>query len=239
MERSIAHTWERFEGWLRAHAPRIAAGLGPPATPERIAEVERELGHSLPPDWRASMLIHDGEAADVGSIAGLRLNSLDELMADWRGMVSLHDGGAFAPLPSTDTGDFAATLALIQGIEARAHAHAGKRAAGGAGAARPPTPAAPSRHRGLQGGHWNRGWVPVASTGSGSSFSLDLAPAEGGCAGQVFFFDHEVGPGPVIAQSFTEWLTRYVEDLEQGRAGVGPKGYLVRFDGRRAATWWQ
>jgi cell wall assembly regulator SMI1 len=239
MTTSISRTWERFERWLHAHAPHIAAGLGAPATSERIAAVERELERSLPADWRASLLIHDGEATDVGSIAGLRLNSIDELMADWRAMAGLHEEGAFAPLRSNDTNDFAATLALIKGIEAQAHAHLGKRTASGPGAARPATAVPLSKHRGLRGGHWNRGWVPIASTGSGSSFSLDLAPAEEGCVGQMFFFDHEVGPGPVISQSFTEWLTRYVEDLEQGRVGVGPSGHLVRFDGRRAATWWR
>ncbi|MFT3764568.1 MAG: SMI1/KNR4 family protein [Minicystis sp.] len=239
MATSIAQAWERFERWLREHAPRIAAGLGAPATSERIAAVERELGRSLPADWRASLLIHDGEATDVGSIAGLRLNSLDALVADWRAMAGLDEEGDFAPLPSNDTDDFAATLALIKGIEAQAHARLGKRAGGGLAAVRPPASASLSKHRGLRGGHWNRGWVPIASTGSGNSFSLDLDPVEGGRVGQMFFFDHEVGPGPVISQSFTEWLTRYVEDLEQGRVGVGPSGYLVRFDRRRAATWWR
>jgi cell wall assembly regulator SMI1 len=232
MTTPIVETWERFEAWLRARAPQIAEGLAPPAATERIAAVERELGRSLPADFRESLRIHDGEAVDVGSIAGLRLNSLDELMRDWRAMAKLHEEGAFDPFsPSNDSDDFAATLARIKDIESRV--------AGGAAPKRPSAPSPSSKHRGLRGGHWNRGWVPIASTGGGNSFSLDLDPAEGGCLGQVFFLDHEIGPGAVSARSFTEWLARYVDDLEQGRVGMGPRGHLVRLDGRKPGSWWR
>ena len=68
---------------------------------------------------------------------------------------------------------------------------------------------------GLLAGWWNRGWLPIVSD-NGNSINIDLDPADDGVVGQVFFFDHEQGAGPVLAHSFAEWLEQVAEELETG-----------------------
>jgi cell wall assembly regulator SMI1 len=63
---------------------------------------------------------------------------------------------------------------------------------------------------------WSRKWIPFASNGGGDFFCLDLDPPEAGKLGQVFVFDHEVGPTHVIAASLQSLLSALVDDLEKG-----------------------
>ena len=180
---AVREIWQRIERWLETNAPpRVLRGLAPPASEEDIANAEDELGYRFPADFRASLFIHDGERKDVGSIKGLRLNSLKELLVDWRTMEELLRDGEFSQF-----GDEVG-----------------------------PT--------GLKPGHWNRGWVPVASDGGGNSYSMDLDPGGAGTAGQMFFFDHEQGPGTVEAKSLLEWLGHYADELEAGRVRVRAGG---------------
>jgi cell wall assembly regulator SMI1 len=217
----VASLWRRFESWLGVHSPRILAGLAPPATPERLAAAERTVGFALPADLRASLLIHDGEATDVGSIAGLTLNSLEAIQRDWRVMKEVLEVGWFdtPPFPGP------AHEAWVRDIEARERGEKPKR---------PRTPPVPASDPRLRDGHWHVGWIAIASVGDGDSVSLDLDPAPGGTVGQNFYFDHEAdgGPARLYARSFSEWLECYVEDLEAGRVEVASDGYL-RYPGYR------
>jgi molybdopterin molybdotransferase len=83
---ALLAVWQRIEAWLSTHAKRIHKGLAGPASDSSIAQVEAELGLTLPPEYRASLLIHDGERKDVGSIRGWRLNSLAQLLEEYRVM---------------------------------------------------------------------------------------------------------------------------------------------------------
>jgi len=215
--------WRRLESWLETSAPHILAALAPPATLDQIADAEREIGWDFPDDLRASFLIHDGELVDAGCIAGLQLLPLADLVDDWRGMRKLLEGGAFEPLPDAEPSDFAAVRQQLAEIEQRARGQ--RRARTGV--------VVPSEFPELHGGHWNLSWIPIAATGGGDSFSLDLDPPAAGTVGQMFYFDHETGPTAIAAPSFTAWLTQYVEDLERGDIVLTSTGGLARRDGRR------
>lgn len=92
----IKTQWDRIERWLAAHAPGILAGLNPPATLQRIREVERLLDCEFPPDVVDSFLIHDGQTADSpGVIAGDELYGLDDILRSWTTWKDLIDKGTF------------------------------------------------------------------------------------------------------------------------------------------------
>ncbi len=175
-------SWERLESWLHAHAPRIAAGLGAAAPIAAIEAAEREIGFPFPEDFRRSLRVHDGERVDVGSVAGMRLNSLEAMLDDWRAMERLRQDGAFEPPPGLDSTDFESVRGMVEAIADKARAWV---AAAERSPRRPSTSEPPSMYLALRGGHWNRGWIPIASSGDGNSFSLDLEPSEAGTVGQV------------------------------------------------------
>ncbi|MFB6581646.1 SMI1/KNR4 family protein [Streptomyces sp. NPDC056402] len=56
----VQDSWNRIDEWLREHAPRTFATLGPPAGHEEIAAAEEELGITFPPDLVALLLRHNG-----------------------------------------------------------------------------------------------------------------------------------------------------------------------------------
>ncbi|GAA1659804.1 hypothetical protein GCM10009830_00960 [Glycomyces endophyticus] len=56
----VARAWDRVETALARVLPDSVRLLAPPAEPERIVAVESTLGLRLPPDFRASLLRHDG-----------------------------------------------------------------------------------------------------------------------------------------------------------------------------------
>jgi cell wall assembly regulator SMI1 len=65
---------------------------------------------------------------------------------------------------------------------------------------------------------WHPGWLPVASNGGGDYLCVDLAPAEGGVAGQVVHFSHESGERPRLASSFAELLAMLAAHYEERAA---------------------
>jgi len=57
----VAEAWQRLEAFVASiGAPPLA--LEPPATKKSIAEAEKTMGLAFPPDFRASLLLHDGQA---------------------------------------------------------------------------------------------------------------------------------------------------------------------------------
>lgn len=92
----IKTQWERIERWLAAHAPEILAGLNPPATLERIREVERLLDCEFPPEVVDSFLIHNGQKWDSpGLVGGDELYDLDRILSSWMTWKELIDKGTF------------------------------------------------------------------------------------------------------------------------------------------------
>lgn len=61
---------------------------------------------------------------------------------------------------------------------------------------------------------WNAAWIPIASSGSGHLFCVDLDPAPQGKVGQVIVFLHDDGKRFLVADSLAEWLNAVARDLE-------------------------
>ncbi|MFD2721930.1 SMI1/KNR4 family protein [Hymenobacter monticola] len=69
---------------------------------------------------------------------------------------------------------------------------------------------------GVRADWWNSRWLPLTYDGAGNHCCLDLAPAEGGQYGQIIRMWHDDAERPLIAHSFAEWMTDYVQGLEAG-----------------------
>ena len=63
---------------------------------------------------------------------------------------------------------------------------------------------------------WNRSWIPISSDGSGNLECIDLAPGPAGTVGQIIDFDHETTDRTVLASSFREWVSQFVNDVADG-----------------------
>ncbi|MER6354275.1 SMI1/KNR4 family protein [Streptomyces sp. NPDC001634] len=73
----VVNSWDRMDSWLREHAPRTFASLGPPATEEEIRAAEEELDVTFHPDLVASLLRHNGAQ---GGEAAFRFTTHDRLL---------------------------------------------------------------------------------------------------------------------------------------------------------------
>ncbi|MGV9451601.1 SMI1/KNR4 family protein [Streptomyces sp. NPDC003635] len=73
----VKDSWDRIDEWLREHAPRTFATLGPPAGHEEIVAAQEELGLTFPPDLVASLLRHNGAADEAEAF---RFSTHDRLL---------------------------------------------------------------------------------------------------------------------------------------------------------------
>lgn len=64
---------------------------------------------------------------------------------------------------------------------------------------------------------WSLKWIPFLSNGGGDHYCIDMDPPKKGVLGQVIHFDHETGPSAVIAKSPVDFLSRFADDLENGK----------------------
>ena len=87
-------------------------------------------------------------------------------------------------------------------------------------------------------GHFNPGWVPLASDLNGRSLGVDLAPGPAGTVGQVINFGTREPCKCVLAPGWGEFLADYATFLESGAVGTsGPNAtdpcawYTDAFDG--------
>jgi cell wall assembly regulator SMI1 len=69
---------------------------------------------------------------------------------------------------------------------------------------------------GVRADWWNPRWLPLTYDGAGNHCCLDLAPAPSGTRGQIIRTWHDGTERPLLAPSFTEWITQYVTALEAG-----------------------
>jgi cell wall assembly regulator SMI1 len=76
------------------------------------------------------------------------------------------------------------------------------------------TPAA-----GVRSDWWHPGWLPLTYDGAGNHWCLDLAPTEAGTRGQIIRMWHDDDERPVIADSFSAWMTAYIVALEAQEYG--------------------
>ncbi len=53
--------WREIEEFLKANVPSVIETLNPPATESEILELEGEVGYSIPNDFKAFLLVHNGQ----------------------------------------------------------------------------------------------------------------------------------------------------------------------------------
>jgi len=64
-ESDLADLLARVDHWLRAHRPRIALALLPPATAEQLNSAEQQLGRPFPEELRSLLAWHNGQNAAI------------------------------------------------------------------------------------------------------------------------------------------------------------------------------
>lgn len=71
-------------------------------------------------------------------------------------------------------------------------------------------------HEAIKADWWNEKWIPLTWDGAGNNICLDFDPTEKGSRGQIIEMWHDDDIRPLVANSFREWITEYVEALEGG-----------------------
>ncbi|GHG01723.1 glucan synthase [Deinococcus piscis] len=87
----ISAVWERIEVWYEAQGQTET--LKPGASPEAIAQAEKDMGLTFPPELRESLLRHDG-SADGGWPTG-ELLSLERMVDERKVWMDLLQDGTF------------------------------------------------------------------------------------------------------------------------------------------------
>ncbi|MEU3521999.1 SMI1/KNR4 family protein [Streptomyces sp. NPDC006654] len=88
----VDDSWDRIDSWLREHAPRTFASLGPPAADDEIRAAQEELNVTFPPDLVASLRRHDGARSGEEAFRFMthdRLLGLQEIVEATRFMRSV------------------------------------------------------------------------------------------------------------------------------------------------------
>lgn len=80
---SLLDLWDAYEKHLLQHAPTKLIGLNPPATPAAIANLEKQLGTTLPPDFKESLLVHDGGTFGNQLLDDEELLSIPRIAEEW------------------------------------------------------------------------------------------------------------------------------------------------------------
>lgn len=99
----VATAWGVIEKWLGTNAPAIRKSLRPPANDAKVGKLQKKLGLTLPTDFVASVLVHDGQKFDsehglfpdpIGDETYV-LYPLADIGGAWATMKELHDIGQF------------------------------------------------------------------------------------------------------------------------------------------------
>lgn len=91
--------WQRLIARLTAHHPDRLAGLNPPASAQRVADLERELGVSLPDDYVQCLLVHDGQDRHAEWLFdGTEFLSTTRVLREWKVWHALWASGEFAQM---------------------------------------------------------------------------------------------------------------------------------------------
>ncbi|MEM6300080.1 MAG: SMI1/KNR4 family protein [Bacteroidota bacterium] len=71
--------------------------------------------------------------------------------------------------------------------------------------------------KGIKSDWWNPKWIPITYDGNGNHYCIDLDPSESGTSGQIIRMWHDSAERELIASSFKEWISDYVNNLEDGQ----------------------
>jgi len=211
VDERVTEAWSRVEAGLRRVLPASLQQLNSPATIAAIDAAEAALGVPLPPDFRASLCIHNGTDAGPAlpspapSPVPLEClydtNLIIERTRMWR------NGGERDP--NWDDPQVWAYM-VDQGML--------------------------SVHGPVLPMIGSPGTVVVGDMNGDVWWLLDVDPAPGGLPGQVVRVDVECASWDVLAPSWTELLFRYAVDLELFAAD--PDSSTLQIDDRGPACEW-
>ncbi|RBL93850.1 SMI1/KNR4 family protein [Chitinophaga flava] len=77
-------------------------------------------------------------------------------------------------------------------------------------------PIASEPDTGIRSSWWNPLWIPITSDGFGNHLCLDLDPAPEGHHGQIIALWHDDNHREIVASSFREWISGYIDAIERG-----------------------
>ncbi|KAK9455600.1 hypothetical protein V1511DRAFT_448444, partial [Dipodascopsis uninucleata] len=190
-------SWTRIARWAEYSYPELYDNIQGPAEMESLTLLERSIENALPPDVRASFLIHDGQdisGKPCGLIYGITLLEAEEALQEW----SLWRNVA---LKIDERRDIPSTSAMA-GRPARYSFIANQTSM--------PEDA-------IQPVYAHMGWLPLAKDFSGNNIAVDLAPGPSGHWGQVILFGRDFDRKYVIARSWGHFLAMLADDFESGR----------------------
>jgi cell wall assembly regulator SMI1 len=78
---------------------------------------------------------------------------------------------------------------------------------------------------------WHPAWIPLTGEPGGDHLCLDLAPAQGGCVGQIILWVHDDSLRQIVAPTFSAWFAQLADGLEAGVYKLDRHGVLVRIGG--------
>ncbi|MBV7533473.1 SMI1/KNR4 family protein [Chitinophaga sp. sic0106] len=88
--------WNRWELWMREHAPKMLSILNPGVSLNDIAELESATGVLLPNSFKHFYSVHDGQmVSKAGLVNGDKLLSVQDILDEWTTWQELLDNGAF------------------------------------------------------------------------------------------------------------------------------------------------
>ncbi|MEZ0314826.1 MAG: SMI1/KNR4 family protein [Myxococcota bacterium] len=88
---SVTERWHTIEAWMAANAPDALGSLRRPASPEAIAAAEKELGVTLPLDYKELLARHDGQGRLGPMVAYCSLLPVGELFHKRERLAGLMD----------------------------------------------------------------------------------------------------------------------------------------------------
>ena len=187
----LSHTWARLRAWLSKEYPELGDTLNWGIPPEDLAQIEMQLGFSLPAPVRESYLVADGQEPESsagcseGLFFGLQLLPLEDVLDEWRFWRDVDE--------DPNTGANSRLRELMQSIP----------------------PGYVRREYSL------RGWIPLVSDKAGNYLGVDMNPAENGVPGQVIAFGRDFDTKVVLWKGdgpggWGKWLASFVDDLENG-----------------------
>jgi cell wall assembly regulator SMI1 len=195
----IENLWARLEKWASGNKPDMLTELNGPASSAELRLLEDELRLTLPPDFRASLLRHNGETELAGEglawADGGALLSSEKILEWWKSMLDLNESEP--PTPDEETRSLIESgVIFVKG---------------------PVKPIGFSPR-----------WIPFMERNSDVYWCVDLDPAQHGKEGQVIKVDPECCVWEVCAESYAAFFEQYVMDLENGMFEIDEDGYLTR-----------
>lgn len=184
----IEKLWNRLESWASANQPAMLADLNPGAGDAEVDSLQTSLEIKLPTAFIESLKVHNGENDG------------------WPFKV-FTGHGAYLSIEAILKNWNLRNQVALQMLEFQDQLDAEVRSGARVIAVDGPVKAVSFRPQ----------WVPFIDCNSDIFWAMDFDPADGGVAGQIIEVDFEGGSWRVIANSFEDFFSAYVEGLEQNK----------------------